>query len=232
MTGHRLDRRACHPDPRRSQRDPRDFHHGLEDVLSSPMSAMKEHRGMLIGFGLLLVALGTIYYLYSLERRHQLEVRETDRRDLDVESSVLEERSTGDVKVMLYFYRPGAIAVGSDLLLAEERSIFETEDVILNARQIVNEIIKGPQDEAAQVLSAQARLRQIYLLNDGTAVVDLSKESSDQLPGGMTSELAVLYSITRSLIENITEIKRVKFLVEGQDQPTFAGHVSIREPFM
>ena len=29
MTGHRLDRRALHPGPRRSQRDPRNFHHGL-----------------------------------------------------------------------------------------------------------------------------------------------------------------------------------------------------------
>ena len=27
----RLDRRALHPDPRRSQREPRDFHHGLKD---------------------------------------------------------------------------------------------------------------------------------------------------------------------------------------------------------
>ena len=29
MTRHRLDRRAWHPGPRRSQRDPRDFYHGL-----------------------------------------------------------------------------------------------------------------------------------------------------------------------------------------------------------
>ena len=29
MTRHRLDRHALHPDPRRSQRDPRDFYHGL-----------------------------------------------------------------------------------------------------------------------------------------------------------------------------------------------------------
>ena len=29
MTRHRLDRRALHPGPRRSQRDLRDFHHGL-----------------------------------------------------------------------------------------------------------------------------------------------------------------------------------------------------------
>ena len=29
MPRHRLDRRALHPGPRRSQRDPRDVHHGL-----------------------------------------------------------------------------------------------------------------------------------------------------------------------------------------------------------
>ena len=29
MAEHRLDRRALHPGPRRSQRDPRDFHHRL-----------------------------------------------------------------------------------------------------------------------------------------------------------------------------------------------------------
>ena len=29
MSRHRLDRRTLHPGPRRSQRDPRDFYHGL-----------------------------------------------------------------------------------------------------------------------------------------------------------------------------------------------------------
>ena len=33
MTRHRLDRRALHPGPRRSQRDPRDFYHGLLSLL-------------------------------------------------------------------------------------------------------------------------------------------------------------------------------------------------------
>ena len=41
MSRHRLDRRPLHPGPRRSQRDPRDFHHGLlgmerKEVLSTP----------------------------------------------------------------------------------------------------------------------------------------------------------------------------------------------------
>ena len=32
--------------------------------------------------------------------------------------------------------------------------------------------------------------------------------------------------------ENIERIRRVRFLVEGRERPTLAGHVSIREPFM
>ena len=53
MTRHRLDRRAWHPGSRRSQRDPRDFYHGLlgvaerhPEVLDDPAS-----RALLMEFG-------------------------------------------------------------------------------------------------------------------------------------------------------------------------------------
>ena len=196
---------------------------------------MKEYRNILIGLGLVVLALGITYYLYTVERGHRLGIKEANRRSLDVESSVLEGRSTGEIEIKLYFYRPEAIAHrGSDPFFLEEHSIFETQDVVLNARQIVNEVIKGPEDDTARVLPVEARLRQVYLSEDGTVVVDFARETSEQLVngGGVTSELAALYSITRSLIENLSEIKRVRFLVEGQERPTFAGHVSIREPFM
>ena len=42
MTRHRLDRRALHPGPRRSQRDPRDFHHGLLGACPSKKSRLPE----------------------------------------------------------------------------------------------------------------------------------------------------------------------------------------------
>ena len=44
MIGHRLDRRAFHPDPRRSQRDPRDFHHGLLGLFDSVPSILHDSR--------------------------------------------------------------------------------------------------------------------------------------------------------------------------------------------
>ena len=37
MTRHRLDRHALHPDPRRSQRDPRDLYHGLLTLKMLPV---------------------------------------------------------------------------------------------------------------------------------------------------------------------------------------------------
>ena len=82
------------------------------------------------------------------------------------------------------------------------------------------------------IFSDQASLRQVYLLENGTAVVDFSREATQLLVGGVLAELSALHSIIRSLTENVMEIKRVKFLVEGRESPTFAGHISIQQPFM
>jgi hypothetical protein len=71
----------------------------------------------------------------------------------------------------------------------------------------------------------------LYLLPDGTGVVDLSSDTVAQIGGGVTSELAFVRSVTRSLIENIEAIEAVQFLVEGAEQETLAGHISIAQPF-
>ena len=53
----------------------------------------------------------------------------------------------------------------------------------------------------------------------------------DQVLGGPF--LTVPYIVRRKDDEgNIQEFKQIRFLVEGQERPTLAGHVSIREPFM
>ena len=172
------------------------------------------------------------YHLYTAERRHQQDLKEAGRRRLDIESSVLERSGSPQFEVQLYFYRPGAVAPGPDFLVPEKRLVFHTEDTLLMARQIVNDLLVGPREEGLRVFSDQARLRQVYLLEGGTVVVDLSKETAEQLVGGVTAELSALHSISRSLIDNVGQIKSVKFLVDGQERPTFAGHVSIIEAFM
>ena len=115
---------------------------------------------------------------------------------------------------------------------SESRPILQTRDRALVVHQIINELMKGPIDGKASIFSEQAVLRQIYLLEDGTAIVDFSQEATQLLVGGVLVEFAALYSIVRSLIENVEGIKRVKFLVEGRENATFAGHISIQKPFM
>ena len=230
---------------------------------------MKENRTILIALGLVCLVVIATSFLYYAERRRQEAVREAAQQLLDVETNALEARSSGDLEITLYFYRPWGIldhlealtpdgsdeftveditlsapplpantsgalqdVKDSEALISETRSIFRTDDIILTARQIIHEVMKGPSQEELQIFAPQARLRQVFLLEDGTALVDLSRQTIHPLLGGVTVELSALYSITHSLKENIKEISRTRFLVEGQERPTLAGHVSIREPFM
>lgn len=230
---------------------------------------MRENRTIVIVLGLVgLVVLGTSL-LYYAELRRQEAVRQAAQQMLDVESSALEARSSGNLEIALYFYRPSAVLDDLDVLgsdetneitvediltsaetplaapyvafqnagdseawISETRSIFRTDDIILTARQIIHEVMKGPSEDEFQIFAPEARLRQVFLIEDGTALVDLSRQVVHPLLGGVAVELAVLYSITHSLKENIEEIHRVRFIVEGQERPTLAGHISIREPFM
>ncbi|MEE8583553.1 MAG: GerMN domain-containing protein, partial [Acidobacteriota bacterium] len=109
--------------------------------------------------------------------------------------------------------------------------LYESDDPLVMARQIIGEVLRGPSDQL-NVFGPSSRLRQLYLLEDGTAVVDLSAETAQRLSGSALAEYWALRSLSRSLTANIEAVQRVKFLVEGQDRPTFAGHVSIREPFL
>jgi len=202
---------------------------------------MREGKWIAVALILVVMAIGISYYLFISERDRQLAIREEVTEELDLEPEVLEDKSTGELEVTLYVYRPGATDVGKNFLRKEERTIYETGDPILTARQIVRELLaesKDAEDDSEEprvrlrTFSSQGHLRQLYLLEDGTAVVDLSQDIVQGILGGVTWELAVIESITRSLRENVPQIKRVFFLVEGKQRRTLAGHVSIEEPFM
>ncbi|MGH9342075.1 MAG: GerMN domain-containing protein [Acidobacteriota bacterium] len=189
---------------------------------------MRDQKKLIIALVIVGVALVLAWSLYQAEQRRQQEIAKVGRQMLDVESDVIEARSSGERTVALHVYRPGAVGGEDDFLEAKESSILETDDIVLNAHQIITRVLEGP----PVLFSSEPRLRQFYLLEDGTAVVDLPAETVSQLLGGITTELALVRSITRSLIENLPPIKRVKFIVEGQERPTLAGHVSIHQAFM
>jgi len=198
---------------------------------------MRERRRILLAVVLVLMAVVAFYFWVHSERERQLAVQEAGSQSLDVESTVIEGQSTGDVDVTLYLYKPGAVSPGAGFLEGRSATIYQTDDEILRARQIVNELLKdfekqktGPEGGATSYPD-RTRLRNLYILQDGTAVVDLAAGTVSLIGGGITSELAVIRSVTRSLVANVDSIKQVRFLVDGKAEETLAGHISITQPF-
>lgn len=198
---------------------------------------MKEKKWVLIALTLVALTVATAYYLFLAEKAHHTALQEASSSPLEVEATLIEEQSSGEASVNLFFYNPGGLPGQSSFLRAEERTLLTVQDPLLMARQIVQEVLKGPkpgepETPAALTSPLEGRIRQLYFLEDGTVVVDLSSDVIRHLPGGVLSELAFVLSVSRSLTENIEEIERVRFLVEGLQPETLAGHVSLARSFM
>jgi len=127
-------------------------------------------------------------------------------------------------QIVLYF--PGA---GDEMLHGEKRTVLPLGSPEDRAKQCLEELIHGPQPPLLAALPDGVRVRQVYLLPDGTAFADLS---GDMLAhrGGSLGELQTVYAVVDTLAANVREIRRVGILVDGKTRETLAGHVGIAEP--
>jgi hypothetical protein len=194
---------------------------------------MNELRIALALFLLVIIALGVGYYLTEAELKRQRrvglqdpQVSQPDRMPSPSGSS------SGEMQVRVFFCAPGATAPGEGFLVSEERTVLQTGEPVFNARQIVDELVQGPEEEGTAIFRQDATIRQIFVLEDKTAVVDISRKTAESLAGGIRMELCAVHSITRSLVENLEEIDQVRFLVGGKQELTLSGHVSIGKPFL
>ncbi len=115
-------------------------------------------------------------------------------------------------------------------LMSEQRVVSHSGDSVDYARSIVEALIKGSQTSLVPTIAADTELRAIYIIPDGVCYVDLSQAVWKNHPGGCNSELLTIYSMVNSLILNVTEIKRVKLLIDGKEVQTLAGHIDLVFP--
>lgn len=150
---------------------------------------------------------------------------ETDRVDVAPDPDSMDD-AMRRLNVLIYF--PSTTGDG---LVGEAHEIFMTAAPGDRAKQILADLISGPITETAvRALPPGTQLRQVYVLEQGTAYVDLSADLKRGIGGGSAEELFTVYSIINSVALNIPEIRRVGILVEGEPVDTLNGHLDLRRP--
>lgn len=101
-------------------------------------------------------------------------------------------------------------------------------DTQSQAREVLAAVLAT--EYAVPVLS-ELKLRGFFLDAAGTAYVDLSVAGPEGIRASAWDELLALYAVVNSLCHNFEDIRQVRFLVEGREAQTVAGHVDINGSF-
>jgi archaellum component FlaG (FlaF/FlaG flagellin family) len=81
-------------------------------------------------------------------------------------------------------------------------------------------------------IGAGADVRDVYLLSDGSAVVDTNAAFADAHPSGVLAEELTITSIVATLNANDPKINRVKIIINGTERDTLAGHADLRRYYL
>ena len=192
-------------------------------------------------FFLSLWALGTLVLLFCVI----LLVREMIRAGQDplamvrtspVEAPVSEaapvvNSSLGLREVLLYF-----ASEDGRVLVPQPRKIECGDSTLENCRAALAALIAGPGGEGlTPILPAKAKVRALYLLDDGSLVVDFSSEvkTGHARLKSVSLEALLAYGVIQTLSQQAlqggggTRVRSVRLLFDGAPQDTFPAHLDI-----
>jgi len=100
----------------------------------------------------------------------------------------------------------------------------------MRAQQALHTLLAGYAEKGStHPLPAGSDVRGVYLVDQTSAVVDFSRVLAEKHRSGIQAEQLTVFSIVQTLSTALPRITRVKFLVDGQERPTLAGHVDIED---
>src|SRR5215471_5360734 len=76
-------------------------------------------------------------------------------------------------------------------------------------------------------LPVRADVRAVYMVDPGLVVIDMNSAFSDGHRSGILVEELTVASLSQTLAANLPGIDRVKFLVDGKQRDTLAGHADL-----
>jgi hypothetical protein len=172
---------------------------------------------LVVAVFLVLLSAGSFYAWWKLAARAPSQPGET--QSLSAPAAPLDE----PVPMTLYLPSGGTLAASSV-------PVKRQQDAQSQAREIASTLLSDERPGKGGVL-ANVKLRELYLDPAGTAYLDLSVIPKDGIRSSAWEELLAAYALANTLMQNVEEVKRVRFLVEGKEAQTLAGHIDLSRTY-
>jgi hypothetical protein len=85
------------------------------------------------------------------------------------------------------------------------------------------------QKDSPHPLGAGADVRDVYLLDPASAVVNVTAEFANTHRSGIQVEQLTVFSMVLTLKAQLPQLTRVRFLVDGKTRDTLAGHIDLSD---
>ncbi len=169
---------------------------------------------------LLVAAIGLGFYGLRLKRHaEQLQQRTTDLRPIAPPVSGPAERVT----LWVAYDDPG-------VLRSEQINAALPTEPSERARHVLNSLLAVYLDKSSpHPIAPDSDVKDVYLLNKDTLVVDMSSAFADAHRSGILVEELTMISMVQTIAANVPNITRVKFLIDGKERDTLAGHADLRQ---
>lgn len=106
--------------------------------------------------------------------------------------------------------------------------IFLPADRNLRARETLRAVLaQYLQTPSPHPLGKGSDIKDVYFISDDTMVVDTTTQFADGHPSGILLEELTLASLIETLTANVPGVTKVKFLVDGKERETLAGHADL-----
>jgi hypothetical protein len=106
--------------------------------------------------------------------------------------------------------------------------VFLPADRNLRARETLRSVLaQYLQTPSPHPLAKGADIKDVYFISEDTMIVDTTAQFADGHPSGILLEELTLASLIETLTANVPGINKVKFLVDGKERETLAGHADL-----
>ncbi len=106
--------------------------------------------------------------------------------------------------------------------------VFLPADRNLRARETLRSVLaQYLQTPSPHPLPKGADIKDVYFISEDTMIVDTTSQFADGHPSGILLEELTLASLIETLTANVPGINKVKFLVDGKERETLAGHADL-----